>query len=93
MGHADVTYNAATALEQIMTQKWVHLYLNGFEAWSDWRRTGFPMLTPAINGNIPTIPRRMGYPTNEKSINGKSYTEAVARQGTDNLTTRIWWDK
>lgn len=93
MAQPGVTYSAATGLQQIMTQKWIHLYLNGFEAWTDWRRTGFPVLAPAVNGNIASIPRRMGYPTNEKSINGKSYTEAVARQGADNLTTRMWWDK
>ncbi len=88
-----VAYSPATGLEQIMTQKWVHLYLNGFESWADWRRTGFPVLTPAVNGNISSIPRRMGYPTNENSINGTSYKAAVARQGADNLTTRMWWDK
>lgn len=93
MLHADVAYDATKGLEQIMTQKWVHLYLNGYESWADWRRTGFPVLAAAPNGNQSTIPRRQGYPTNEGSINGKSYTEAVARQGADNLTTKIWWDK
>lgn len=93
MAQPGVTYSAATGLEQIMTQKWVHLYLNGFESWADWRRTGFPVLAPAPNGNITSIPRRMGYPTNEGSINGKSYKEAIARQGADDLKTKMWWDK
>lgn len=93
MAQAGVVYDPASGLEKIMAQKWVHLYLNGYESWSDWRRTGFPTLAAAPGGNQPTIPRRQGYPTNEGSINGKSYTEAVTRQGADNLTTRIWWDK
>jgi hypothetical protein len=93
MGQSVIVYSSSTAREQIMTQKWVHLYLNGYESWSDWRRTGFPTLAAAPGGNQPTIPRRQGYPTNEGSINGKSYTEAVTRQGADNLSTRVWWDK
>lgn len=93
MAQAGVVYDPASGLEKIMTQKWVHLYLNGYESWSDWRRTGFPTLAAAPGGNQPTIPRRQGYPTNERSINGKSYTEAVTRQGADNLSTRVWWDK
>ncbi|WP_026898695.1 SusD/RagB family nutrient-binding outer membrane lipoprotein [Daejeonella oryzae] len=93
MAQASVVYNPANGLERIMTQKWVHLYLNGYESWTDWRRTGFPVLAAAPNGNQPNIPRRMGYPTNEGSINGASYKEAVARQGADDLNTRMWWDK
>ena len=93
MAQAGVAYDPASGLEKIMSQKWIHLYLNGYESWADWRRTGFPVLAAAPNGNQPTIPRRQGYPTNEGSINGKSYAEAVTRQGADNLTTRIWWDK
>ena len=93
MAQPTVAYDSANGLEKIMTQKWLHLYLNGYESWTDWRRTGFPVLAAAPNGNQTTIPRRQAYPTNEGSINGASYKEAVARQGTDNLTTRIWWDK
>ncbi|MEO8794680.1 MAG: SusD/RagB family nutrient-binding outer membrane lipoprotein [Daejeonella sp.] len=88
-----ITYNATNAYEQIMTQKWVSLYLNGYESWADWRRTGFPVLTPAESGAQSTIPRRQGYPVSEKAINGEAYTAAVALQGPDNLTTRMWWDK
>lgn len=93
MTQAGIPYSPATGLEQIMTQKWVHLYLNGYESWTDWRRTGFPAITPAVDGAQATIPRRQGYPTNENAINGVSYQEAVARQGADNLSTRMWWDK
>lgn len=91
--HPDVVYNPAKGLELIMTQKWVSLYLNGYESWADWKRTGFPVLVPAESGAQATIPRRQGYPVNEKSINGKAYEAAIAIQGADNLNTRMWWDK
>lgn len=36
--------NTEKALEQIITQKWVSLYLNGFETFAEYRRTGYPEL-------------------------------------------------
>jgi len=93
MAQPDVVYEAANGLKQIMSQKWVHLFLNGQEAWADWRRTGYPELVPAANGAIATIPRRMGYPADESGVNPGGYKEAVQRQGPDDLTTRMWWDK
>jgi len=93
MSQPGVAYNPATGLQQIITEKWVHQYLNGFESWTDWRRTGFPVLTPAEDAVQADIPRRMGYPVTEPSINNESYQEAVARQGPDDTNTRMWWDK
>ena len=91
---ANVVYSPATGLQQIITQKWAHQYLNGFEAWTDWRRTGFPVLTPAPGAaQGGGIPRRMGYPTNTSALNEVNYNAVVASQGADNNFTRIWWDK
>lgn len=92
VAQATVAYAPAEGLEKIITQKWVHQYLNGYEAWVDWRRTGFPVLTPAEDGTIPSIPRRQGYPVPEKSLNKVNYTDAVERLGTDDLLSRMWWD-
>ncbi|MXV52894.1 SusD/RagB family nutrient-binding outer membrane lipoprotein [Pedobacter sp. HMF7647] len=89
----EIAYSPAEGIKKIIYQKWIHQYLNGFEAWSDWRRTGFPVLKPAEEGVVDYIPRRMGYPTDEATINTKNYQEAVARQGPDELGTRMWWDK
>ncbi|MEC5143392.1 SusD/RagB family nutrient-binding outer membrane lipoprotein [Chitinophaga sp. 212800010-3] len=91
-----VVYNPATALEQIGTQKWVALFLNGWEAWHEWRRTGFPRLTPPANAQTRDgqIPRRHGYPTREALLNKQHYDEAVQRLGgPDDLSSRVWWDK
>ncbi|HEU5167271.1 MAG TPA: SusD/RagB family nutrient-binding outer membrane lipoprotein, partial [Chitinophagaceae bacterium] len=74
-----VAYSAATGHKQIMTEKWVHMYLNSWESWNDWRRTGFPVLTPAVDAIDPRgIPLRLGYPTNEVSLNNTNYLAAVA---------------
>ena len=49
-----VAYDASKGLELIATQKWASLYLQGSEAWSEWRRLDFPKLEPAeaaLSGN------------------------------------------
>jgi len=92
-----VAYKAATALEQIGYQRWVHLYLNGYEAWAEWRRTGYPELVPAPDNNNIPIPRRQAYPAKEQSINKQNYDAAISAQpglgGKDDLNGRVWWDK
>jgi hypothetical protein len=94
MSQPQIQYNPAKALEQIGYQKWVHLFLNGYEAWAEWRRTGFPVLTPPTNNNGRQIPRREAYPTQEEQNNAQHYSEAVQRLGgTNDLTGRVWWDK
>lgn len=93
----DIVYNPATALKQIAYQRWVHLYMNGYEAWAEWRRTGYPELSPAPNNNNLPVPRRQAYPTTEPNINGTNYQAAIAQQpgldGKDDLNGRVWWDK
>lgn len=81
------------ALSQIGSEKWKALYCQGYEAWSEQRRTGIPDLPIAIDGAINEIPSRYTYPTIESSINKDSYEAAVAAQGADLLTTKIWWNK
>lgn len=84
-------------LEHISTELWVQFTLNAMEAWSNWRRTGYPTLDPVdhpIGTTNGTIPRRLYYPPNEAGINATNYEEAVSRQfgGEDELTGRVWWD-
>jgi hypothetical protein len=89
--HATVKYNAAIALEQIATQRWVHLFMHGYEAWAEWRRTGYPALTSPQGNAVPT---RQGYPVDEQFNNKTNYQDAVQRQfaGTDGLYGKLWWD-
>ena len=92
---ADVAYTTADGHKKIMTEKWVHGYLNSWEVWNDWRRTGFPTLSPAPDAVDPRgIPRRWGYPTTEAALNKANYTDAVAAMGgSDHNYARMWWDK
>lgn len=92
---ANNPYDAANALEQINTQYWAATFLNEYESFSNWRRTGFPVLVPVnYPGNVTngTIPRRLTYTQGEQINNPENYNEAVSRQGPDLLTTRVWWD-
>jgi hypothetical protein len=91
---------AGTELEQINTQYWIASFLNGPEAFANFRRSGFPALTPNPYGqpNNPDVPngtfiRRLTYPTSELSVNTDNVNEAIGRQGADKLSTRVWWDK
>jgi hypothetical protein len=95
IGTDNVKYNDGKALELIGNQKWVALFSQGNEAWAEWRRTGFPVLTPpAKTLNITgQIPRRMAYPTTEGTLNKVNYDAVIATQGPDAQETRIWWDK
>jgi hypothetical protein len=87
---------AANALELINTQYWVSSFLNGPEAFANFRRSGFPKLTPnpypgkEIKGSFIN---RLTYPDSELSVNKANLGEATSRQGLDNLDTRVWWDK
>ncbi|GAB3640662.1 SusD/RagB family nutrient-binding outer membrane lipoprotein [Spirosoma arcticum] len=87
---------AARGLELINTQYWIASFLNGPEAFANFRRSGFPALTPnpypgkEIKGNFIN---RLSYPDSEVSVNTTNRQEAITRQGLDNLDTRVWWDK
>jgi hypothetical protein len=89
-----VAYTPANAMERLGVQKWISLFLNGYEAWAEWRRIGFPVLSPApASANPGGIPRRQAYPAFEATLNETNYDEAVSRIGTDDLNQRVWWDK
>ncbi|HYK77589.1 MAG TPA: SusD/RagB family nutrient-binding outer membrane lipoprotein [Daejeonella sp.] len=96
MSHPEVQYDPANAIKLIAYQRWVHLFMHGYEGWAEWRRTGFPTLVAAPGANGDRIPRREGYPTQEQQNNSTNYNAAVAAfpyGGTDGLNARVWWDK
>jgi hypothetical protein len=83
-------------MEQIHTQFWLAVFPDAQEAFSSWRRTGYPVLVPNIvpgNSTGGQIFRRMLYPPTEENLNGDEYQKAIARQGANTFLTRIWWDK
>jgi hypothetical protein len=90
------TQDLPAALEQINTQYWAATFMNGYEAFANVRRSGYPRLIPVNYPDNETgglFPRRLRYPENEAVLNTDHYKEAVARQGIDNYITRLWWDK
>ncbi len=93
MAHPNVAYDPATALKQIAEQRYIHLFMHGYEAWAEWRRTGFP--NDMVSPGGKAVPRRQGYPTEESFNNTTNYKQAVQTQfgGQDDLSGRVWWDK
>lgn len=91
-----VKFEAANAMKQIATQRWITLFSYGYEAWAEWRRTGLPELTPPPANFNPggQIPRRQAYVVTERDLNGENYNAAILRiGGKDDLNGRVWWDK
>lgn len=72
-------------VNQIIRQKWMAWVGNGYEAYNDYRRTGFPRLQPALNVTVtPNIPQRLLYPPSEAAGNGENLPKTL-------ITDRVWW--
>jgi hypothetical protein len=92
---ANVGWTASTDKEQaIITQKWIALngYFN-FEAWNEYRRTGFPVhpfsIDPAAASST-AYPSRILYPLSELTTNPTN----LGKEGTiDIFTSKIFWAK
>jgi hypothetical protein len=77
---------------KIGEQRWLAHYPDGLQGWSEWRRTGFPALTPAP-GAGKAIPRRIPYGPNEPLYNPTNYAAAAALYNTNSQDAKMWWDK
>ena len=87
-------FDPAKALEQIGTQYWIASFLNGPEAFANYRRTGFPALAPnPYPGKEVAFINRLTYPNSEQSVNPTNLNVAISRQGPDKLDTKVWWNK
>jgi hypothetical protein len=90
----------ADSYEQIGWQYWAATFLNEYETYANWRRTGTPTLTPVnYAGNVTggQIPSRMMYGQGEIGLN-PNLDAALSRQGmttdfVNMLTVPVWWDK
>lgn len=77
----------------IAEQVWLSTFCQGFEPWTEWRRTGFPTLVPVISATQPSIPSRYPYAQLESSVNQASYSAAVSTLGNgDTVISKLWWD-
>lgn len=83
-------------IKTIVTEKYKSLYGNApIEAWVDYRRTGYPELTPSPDA-VPSlnpsgvIPRRFLYPISERTTNEVNYETAISEQGGHLLDDDLW---
>jgi len=84
---------AGNEMTQIGYEYWIASFLNGPEAWANFRRTGFPVL--AVNpypGRTVDFITRLTYPPSEILVNSTNVQQAISDQGPDNLDTKLWWD-
>jgi len=103
VNNVTIAWDAAASnevkLQKIITQKWIAGFPEGQEAWSDYRRTGYPKLFPVLknySGGVITTEfgvRRINFVQSEKSTNSGGVATGVAKLGgPDNGGTRLWWD-
>ncbi|THU41096.1 SusD/RagB family nutrient-binding outer membrane lipoprotein [Niastella caeni] len=91
--------STAASLKMINEQYWATtgILMNFVEAWNNWKRSGYPVLTPVVYaGNFSggVIPRRQLYPTTEPTANPANYKTGVSSlTGGDTWSSKMWWDK
>jgi Starch-binding associating with outer membrane len=87
-----------TNLKQIATQRYFATYPNGLQGWSEWRRTGYPVLIPAVaplTTSHSAIPTRYTYATDEYTLNPAGVAAAVTRipGALDVQEGKVWWNQ
>lgn len=99
LAEPNIAYNSSTWEKQIGEQYWLACFLDWWEAWSNWRRTGYPQLLPAdYPGGDPSVLQgdgfihRMVYPDAEYSANEENVKSAATAIGGDNLANKVFWD-
>ncbi|MEM1359383.1 MAG: SusD/RagB family nutrient-binding outer membrane lipoprotein, partial [Bacteroidota bacterium] len=93
LSRSAAAWNEDRGLELIITQKWIASIGNAYEAWAEWRRTGFPALKPvaaSLNGGV--FPVRMPYPNDEQALNFDNYQTAAAATNDNSINVPVWWD-
>ena len=79
--------------EKIGRQKWIALYMQGYEGWAEYRRLDFGVLAACADGALQgdgSVPTRFMYPLDEQTLNNASWS--AANGGSDELTDKMWWD-
>ncbi|OCX53180.1 hypothetical protein BEL04_02390 [Mucilaginibacter sp. PPCGB 2223] len=95
---ANISWNDSESvdakMERIHLQKYYALFLEDYQQWFEFRRTGHPVLPlgPGLLNNS-VMPARITYPLYVQSANPTNYKAAVASQGPDVISTQVWWQK
>jgi hypothetical protein len=73
-------------VRQIIEEKFVANFGVAVEAWNDWRRTGFPVISVPGNALFPNTPRSFFYPQSEIDLNANAPAQKA------NMDERVFWD-
>ncbi|MCG8474396.1 MAG: SusD/RagB family nutrient-binding outer membrane lipoprotein [Cytophagales bacterium] len=86
-------------LKQIITQKWIANFPNGYEGWADFRRTDYPDHELLVDGPSPSSTvasglfiKRLRYPDNQHRENAANLPEGFKTATDDRMDKRVWWD-
>lgn len=83
-------------MERLITQKWIAMFPNGQEGWSEIRRTGYPKVFPLAQSTDYSIQvaNRIPFDIDEATNNKANYIKAVQMlKGNDDYATKMWWQR
>ena len=96
MTNGGAAWDPTIAMNQIAYEKWIALFDQGLQAFIEWRRLDYPVLTaPVASENSGKVPSRYPYPSDENARNGSSLDAAVQAQNfssSADLNGKVWWD-
>lgn len=88
-------------LQKIITQKYIALYPNAIEAWTEYRRTGYPLIMKPMDlvaasrvGGDPSAlraPERFKYSSEAYANNPSMSVVPTLLGGEDKGATQLWW--
>ena len=89
-------------LQRIITQKYIALYPNAIEAWTEYRRTGYPYIMKpqdasaitrigGVFGGKERTPERFSFPASSYSNNPNLSVIPKLLGGKDEGITKLWW--
>jgi hypothetical protein len=96
LAQPSVAYTTAAGdfKQKIGIQKWIALYNQPTQAWTEWRRLDYPKLqAPAVTYQSSGIPLRYFYPNSEQNLNDANRKAAATAIGGDVVSAKIFWDK
>jgi len=88
---------AAEQMEQIQIQKWIAVYPDGFEAWANFRRTGFPRLYAPVaydpSSDVPAgqFIQRIPCTDRMRQLNANGVKDAETRMGGVGQNVKLWF--
>ena len=92
-----LTGTNANKLKQIIEEKYIAAFGVSVEPWTDWRRTGYPVITPPTNklASVTGVPRILFYPQTEVDLNPNLQTTngGPGQKNIDLQGPRVFWDK